>query len=161
MDTSLIAAASQSIGVLKTLFDGVVATRDVSKFSEIRGAILDTQDRTLALQAQTLALIRTNHELEEKLRDLEAAARKREGRDLYEVRPGAFVYASKPAVGQVHAPPYWCQACEGKGVESVLRWFHGSYKDSWDCPNSSEHEITVDTRPRPQRAVISPGPFVG
>jgi len=160
MDFTAIAAANQSLNVIKTLVEGFISIRDESKVQQLR---FDMQNAVIGVQSTVLDLLQKLAEAQEENRlllltknkalkrcgELEDLIAEKESCELYELRPGAFVYAQKAAMGETPKPPYFCQACRASGVHMALLRNNGgnvSY-GTWYCPTAKAHNISFGTTP--------------
>lgn len=142
--TTALSGMKGTLDLLKT----AVAARDAAKIetamqdmaSRLTDALMSglaSVGKAQALQAALLAAERKNAELEQKLADQAMY-------ELHELRPGAFVYRSKPALNGPEAPQhYLCQACRDQGIKTVLRREPTLFDSSmWCCPANNRHDIT-------------------
>jgi hypothetical protein len=160
MDYSLIAAASQGLGVMKTLVEGMVSIRDETKLQLVRIELLE----------KIIQLTGTIHSLQQEQHrqfDLYTATKKeldeakkllaeRDEKELFEVRPGAWVLTRRTEQGRSSEPPYYCQACDAKGTQSVLHQQPGTQYEApyLVCKFDSAHKIKLGPdKPLPTRAI--------
>lgn len=154
MDISLFTAASQSLGVIKTIAEGMVSIRDQTKLMELRIELLsklfDAMQSLDALRQEHQAQLEINRTQKQQLEELQEQLSERESYELFEVTSGAYVYARKPSDGQLHKPPYICQPCQDQGIKSILRLDAGSeyFSDKLICPSKPLHDITLEKATR-------------
>lgn len=137
---------------IKTIADGIVATRDAAKSMEMKLALmeqiyeirqaLDTlQDQIAAVKAEKAQLQEKNLELQKRLDAVDEY-------DLITVVGGAHVLATKPIDGEPHKPPYFCQACHNDGKKSALSFEESTFGSSsfpaqLNCQRSKAHQLNL------------------
>lgn len=142
--------AIQSLSAIKVIADGLISMRDETKVLEVKLSltrqVIEVQQVLMALQSEIAALIQENYELKEQARKHEKLASERKGHDLYEVCPGAFVYAAKAVDGTERKPPYYCQPCYDSAKKSILTFqpaLGGPFGPTLQCPINSNHKIAL------------------
>lgn len=146
MDFGAISAALGSLGTLRDLANGLVSVRDEAKLTAVKidllNEVISLQQTVLTLQQDMSTLSDREREAREEIRKLREQADQREEQELFEVRPGAWVKARKPADGEAHKPPYFCQACSADGKETALRV--SGFGEVLSCSRDAKHNIDLD-----------------
>jgi hypothetical protein len=125
MDISAVGSGFSALQGLRAIATTLLEVRDFTKLAGIQGdlqqKILDVQGAMLDLQATLSAKSDAFETLKARTTQLENAARERERYELYEIRPGAFVYRRREEVPPIEPRHYLCQQCFDKGVKAVMR----------------------------------------
>lgn len=152
-----IQAAIQGLLSIKTIAEGLVATRDESKVAEVRltlfkqvieiqQVLMSLQQEVLTLQKATFALLQENHALKEQAHELQNRKAQLQGYELFEPIPGVFVYAAKAIADMRPQPPYLCQACYDKSEKSTLTFQRATSRlepTTLQCPANARHALQL------------------
>lgn len=152
-----IQAAIQSLLTIKTIADGLIAMRDETKVLETKLALMqqvfEIRQVLDSLQEESATVKQENRELKEAARQVEQRLQEREGYELFEVAPGAFVYAAKTSDGSRQQAPYYCQACYDSATKSVLSFKRSALageRPALQCPAKATHSISLSRGTTPE-----------
>ena len=145
---ALIGSAVQSLGIIKTLADGLMTARERNLVIEIKSGlhtqVIKLQGTLISMQEREHMLLDGKRNAEQMAFELQARLEERERYELRELCPGVFAYAYKAGPGATEPLHYLCQPCFDKGVKQVLRHLEdsaGSGAMSWHCAENSAHVI--------------------
>lgn len=148
MDFGAISAALGSLGTLRDIANGLVSIRDEAKLTAVKidllNEVISLQQTVLTLQQDMSTLADREREARDEARKLREKAENREEQELFEVRPGAWVYARKAVDGESHKPPYFCQPCSTEGKQTVLMEFQDGSR--LRCPIVAAHTVSLPRR---------------
>lgn len=149
MDLSLIAAASQSLSVIRTLTEGLVSVRDEAKLQQVRmdmlGKVIDVMGALQTLQLEYQREFEAHAATRAELQKAQERLAERAKVELHEVYPGCYVYATtRDAAGKLK-PPFLCQSCYDKGTTSILRMQEETaYEPAHlNCRENSAHSLKL------------------
>ena len=105
-----------------------------AKAVELQTLILGLQSEAFTAHAQQSAMIEKVRSLEAELARVKAWEETKQGYELHEPTPGAFVYASKAQSGRTE-PPHWiCTNCYENSRRSILQLIQqGNVHDRFEC----------------------------
>ncbi len=157
MDGPTIAATIKNLQMGFQAINGIlkmnVGSKVEIKVVELKGVIIDVQDKLLAMQTNHSEMIKRIDSLERENKHLKSMEAEREKYQLHPVGVGAVVYILKPSV-DLGEPAHWlCVNCFDQGRKSILqKRRHDGRGDEVDysCPNCPS-SINVPQRTRIKR----------
>lgn len=147
-----IAEAIAALAGIKTIADGLVATRDEAKSMEIKlalmGQIYEVRQALDALQEQIATVKAEKAQLQQENLELQKRLDAVDDYDLIQLIGGVHVLASKPVSGESHKPPYFCQTCHGEGKKAPLSFEESTFGDSHfpahlHCQRNKSHTLNL------------------
>ena len=133
---SAIATVKSMSDITSLLIKTKVDNATTEKAIELQSNILSLQTTLLTIQAQNQDLLRSKHELEQRLIEMENWNAQAEHYKLHEITSGVFVMASQSDESD-STPPHWlCANCYQKKQKSILQ-YNGNPSDGvhYFCPN--------------------------
>lgn len=145
--TGALTAARTLAEMAKTAIEARDDAKAKAAVAELQGKLFDATSAALAANSEIASLQSTLREVEQAKRDLEAQIRDQEAYSLVEIRPGAYAYTRATVTPDRPngSAPYYCQACYGTGLKSVLQYQapRTGFNASWACAHDQHHVITV------------------
>lgn len=116
-----ISSLSAAFGIAKTALEARDEVKAQSAIADFNAKHVALSMAALDLVEKHNTLLRTNHDLEAKLADIQRKTSERDNYVLHELAPGRFVYRFKPTDGSGDPIHDVCQLCYDQGIKSVLR----------------------------------------
>ena len=137
-DMAAISGIWASFNGIKTIVEGLVATRDWnvvnSKVIELQSKIMDAQNGVFAIQADRATLVERASMLEKQIADFEKWDAEKEKYELVEIAPGVFGYMPNSKSENASVPHWLCQTCFEKKKKTILQMFgHSSMGSIYQC----------------------------
>lgn len=158
IDVSLLApafgSAKAALGLVKGATAAAVDHGVKDKLIEIQSAILDIQEKLGDAQAERLDLLHQLDELKRKVRDFEDAKAALDKYELFEIKPGKFVYRSKAHEGTEPAH-YICPKCYSEGRATLLQAGTSVHGGALLRCSACSFSLTTVPVPPPKRGMIT------
>ena len=144
--TAEIIAFITAVNHTANIAKAVIGTRDAAKIAllqlEFSTALLDLQEKQLAVTQAQEALLDEIKSLKQQLAAYEQWKEESQRYQLHELKPGILVYVLKPEHAAAEPKHWLCAGCYNNGKKSILQKTY-SATEMLACPNSGQHMITT------------------